>query len=88
MKGEERLFQMPVSMTEKYIILFSICGCFLTNSWLYRIRPSVIHKPFEKTVQGNLTHNWDECDPNPNQVRNTIESSLSKGYGLADETNQ
>lgn len=39
------------------------------HSWLYRIRPSVIHKPFEKAFQGDLTHNWNECDPNPNQVR-------------------
>ncbi|KAJ7394371.1 hypothetical protein OS493_000178 [Desmophyllum pertusum] len=39
------------------------------RSWLYRIRPSVVHKPFEKTVQGDLTHSWDECDPNPNQMR-------------------
>ncbi|KAK2570765.1 Homogentisate 1 [Acropora cervicornis] len=39
------------------------------RSWLYRIRPSVIHKPFEKAFQGDLTHNWNECDPNPNQMR-------------------
>ena len=39
------------------------------HSWLYRIRPCVVHKPFEKAFQGDLTHNWNECDPNPNQVR-------------------
>ncbi|CAH3035089.1 unnamed protein product [Pocillopora meandrina] len=39
------------------------------RSWLYRIRPSAVHMPFEKTTQGDLTHFWDECDPNPNQLR-------------------
>ena len=38
-------------------------------SWLYRIRPTAVHKPSVKIDQGDLTHSWDECDPNPNQVR-------------------
>ncbi|XP_063081113.1 homogentisate 1,2-dioxygenase isoform X4 [Cavia porcellus] len=39
------------------------------RSWLYRILPSVSHKPFESIDQGNVTHNWDEVDPDPNQLR-------------------
>ncbi|XP_026464106.1 homogentisate 1,2-dioxygenase [Ctenocephalides felis] len=40
------------------------------RSWLYRIRPSVMHKPFSKfNGSPHLTHNWDELEPNPNQLR-------------------
>ncbi|XP_055386481.1 homogentisate 1,2-dioxygenase [Condylostylus longicornis] len=41
-----------------------------TRTWLYRIRPSVVHEPFKRyDVSKNLTHNWDEQYPNPNQMR-------------------
>merc|ERR1711963_475480 len=39
------------------------------RTWLYRIRPSVVHKPFKRIDNGLLTHNWDEVEPNPNQLR-------------------
>ncbi|KAM5125126.1 homogentisate 1,2-dioxygenase-like, partial [Mantella aurantiaca] len=39
------------------------------RSWLYRILPSVRHKPFQPYKQSNLTHNWDEVEPDPNQLR-------------------
>ncbi|XP_013200917.2 homogentisate 1,2-dioxygenase [Amyelois transitella] len=40
------------------------------RSWLYRIRPSVVHKPFKRSsVTKYLTHNWDEQHPDPNQSR-------------------
>lgn len=40
------------------------------RSWLYRIRPSVIHKPFQKYNGAKyLTHNWGEQEPDPNQSR-------------------
>jgi len=43
------------------------------RSWLYRILPSVLHKPFKPYVQknsiGGLTHSWDDEAPNPNQMR-------------------
>ncbi|GJQ86929.1 hypothetical protein Trydic_g11798 [Trypoxylus dichotomus] len=39
------------------------------RSWLYRIRPSVGHKPFKKFGKGNVTHDWNEQDPDPNQMR-------------------
>uniref|UniRef100_A0ACB8ETJ6 Uncharacterized protein n=1 Tax=Sphaerodactylus townsendi TaxID=933632 RepID=A0ACB8ETJ6_9SAUR len=39
------------------------------RSWLYRILPSVCHKPFLPLDQGSLTHNWDEAEPEPNQLR-------------------
>ncbi|KIH57870.1 putative homogentisate 1,2-dioxygenase [Ancylostoma duodenale] len=40
------------------------------RSWLYRIRPSVIHRPFEK-VKGetNFTNNFAGLEPTPNQYR-------------------
>ncbi|KAF7238124.1 Homogentisate 1,2-dioxygenase [Varanus komodoensis] len=39
------------------------------RSWLYRILPSVCHKPFQPMDQGYLTHNWNETAPDPNQLR-------------------
>ncbi|CAJ0940317.1 unnamed protein product [Ranitomeya imitator] len=39
------------------------------RSWLYRILPSVRHKPFQAYNQKHLTHNWDEVEPDPNQLR-------------------
>uniref|UniRef100_A0A4W3GVS1 Homogentisate 1,2-dioxygenase n=1 Tax=Callorhinchus milii TaxID=7868 RepID=A0A4W3GVS1_CALMI len=39
------------------------------RSWLYRILPSVCHKPLISIPQGNLSHNWDEVSPDPNQMR-------------------
>lgn len=39
------------------------------RSWLYRIRPSVGHGPFEPRASGAITHNWDEAPPTPQQLR-------------------
>nr|XP_024217965.1 homogentisate 1,2-dioxygenase [Halyomorpha halys] len=39
------------------------------KSWLYRIRPSVIHGVFKKVEQSGFTINWNERPPNPNQIR-------------------
>lgn len=40
------------------------------RSWLYRIRPSVVHKPFKRAnIAKYLTHNWDEAEQTPNQSR-------------------
>ncbi|XP_012261379.2 homogentisate 1,2-dioxygenase [Athalia rosae] len=40
------------------------------RSWLYRIRPSVVHEPFVLINDAaHLTHNWDAIPPNPNQMR-------------------
>lgn len=41
---------------------------FVFSSWLYRILPSVKHKPFTAVSCGDLTENWDEVEPDPNQV--------------------
>lgn len=40
------------------------------RSWLYRIRPSVVHEPF-RALEGTagLSSNWNELPPNPNQMR-------------------
>jgi homogentisate 1,2-dioxygenase len=40
-----------------------------TKSWLYRIRPSVCHKPFQKIEKGNLENDFAKCAPNPAQIR-------------------
>ncbi|GFT03781.1 homogentisate 1,2-dioxygenase, partial [Nephila pilipes] len=42
---------------------------FNRRTWFYRIRPSVVHLPFERINNGDLTHNWNENEPNPNQMR-------------------
>uniref|UniRef100_A0A158PID3 Homogentisate 1,2-dioxygenase n=1 Tax=Angiostrongylus costaricensis TaxID=334426 RepID=A0A158PID3_ANGCS len=39
------------------------------RSWLYRIRPSVIHEPFEKVLFENCTNNFAGIEPSPNQYR-------------------
>ncbi|XP_064404429.1 homogentisate 1,2-dioxygenase-like [Halichondria panicea] len=38
------------------------------RSWLYRIRPSVVHQPFQRMSKGDLTNTFD-WPPNPNQMR-------------------
>uniref|UniRef100_A0A224XCG1 Homogentisate 1,2-dioxygenase n=1 Tax=Panstrongylus lignarius TaxID=156445 RepID=A0A224XCG1_9HEMI len=53
---------------------------FNKRSWLYRIRPSVLHEPFKRTEKGYSPVNWkqnlstdlkdlEEDYPNPNQMR-------------------
>lgn len=40
------------------------------RAWLYRIRPSVVHDPYQKYSSAlYLTNNWSEQHPNPNQMR-------------------
>ena len=41
------------------------------RTWLYRIRPSACHDPFEAAPDLNplLNYNFDEQTPNPNQMR-------------------
>ncbi|XP_044758265.1 homogentisate 1,2-dioxygenase [Coccinella septempunctata] len=39
------------------------------RSWLYRILPSVGHKPFQSFSEGNFDSKWQETKPNPNQLR-------------------
>ena len=38
------------------------------RTWLYRIRPSVVHVPFQRLPASNLTNNFNSWPPNPNQV--------------------
>ena len=42
---------------------------FLVPSWLYRIRPSVLHKPFAPYKATELKSNWNEVPQTPNQLR-------------------
>ncbi|OQR80283.1 homogentisate 1 [Tropilaelaps mercedesae] len=40
------------------------------RSWLYRIRPSALHTPFERFLTTNhLSDSWRDQFPNPNQIR-------------------
>src|SRR5262249_42200579 len=39
------------------------------RSWLYRIRPSVTHRPFEQIEGGNWLSRFDEIATTPNQLR-------------------
>ena len=39
------------------------------RSWLYRIRPSAMHRPFERIDAGHLTNNFGELPAPPNQLR-------------------
>jgi len=40
------------------------------RTWVYRIRPSVMHSPFTPVKNNpNVTQDWNENDPNPNQFR-------------------
>lgn len=54
-------------MELRHIALLNI-GSFSFSSWLYRILPSVKHKPFAVVPCGDLTDNWNEVEPDPNQV--------------------
>ncbi|KAF2883343.1 hypothetical protein ILUMI_22845 [Ignelater luminosus] len=40
-----------------------------TRSWLYRIRPSVGHKPFKSFNGTYVSHDWIERNPDPNPLR-------------------
>lgn len=52
------------------------------RSWLYRIRPSVLHEPYERFLSAPyVTINWSEQHPNPNQMR-------WKPFELNDPTKQ
>ncbi len=39
------------------------------RSWLYRIRPSAMHRPFERIDAGLLTSDFDAVPASPNQLR-------------------
>ena len=39
------------------------------RSWLYRIRPSAMHRPFERIDAGRLTSDFDMAPASPNQLR-------------------
>lgn len=39
------------------------------RSWLYRIRPSVVHKPYERIDNGLIRSKFDDVETTPNQLR-------------------
>ena len=39
------------------------------RSWLYRIRPSAMHRPFERTSSGRITSDFGQVPAPPNQMR-------------------
>ena len=38
------------------------------TSWLYRVRPSIGHEPYQPLPHKTLTNDFNKCAPNPNQV--------------------
>lgn len=50
------------------IKLIAAPRCENKRSWLYRIRPSVVHLPFVHTKINCVTDDWKDKVPNPNQV--------------------
>ena len=39
------------------------------RSWLYRIRPSAMHEPFERSGDGRIVGRFDDDETTPNQLR-------------------
>ena len=39
------------------------------RSWLYRIRPSAQHEPFQRSADGRLTSDFNQVETPPNQLR-------------------
>ena len=39
------------------------------RSWLYRIRPSAMHRPFERVADGRIVSDFDSLASTPNQMR-------------------
>src|SRR5947209_18379336 len=37
------------------------------RSWLYRIRPSAMHRPFERIADGRIVSRFDDVEATPNQ---------------------
>lgn len=48
---------------------FTVPRALNKRTWNYRIRPSVMHLPFERIYNGNLRSSFDEADATPNQLR-------------------
>jgi homogentisate 1,2-dioxygenase len=48
---------------------FTVPRVFNKRSWTYRIRPSVMHQPFEQIENGNWLSDFDELPATPNQLR-------------------
>ncbi|GAB1606984.1 homogentisate 1,2-dioxygenase-like [Argonauta hians] len=70
-KGQNNPQKCPYGLYAEVISGTAFTAPRLTNqrTWLYRMRPSAVHLPFDKTDRGLLTHNWDDIEPNPNQMR-------------------
>ena len=39
------------------------------RSWLYRIRPAAVHRPFRRIDDGRIAWRFDDADATPNQLR-------------------
>jgi homogentisate 1,2-dioxygenase len=48
---------------------FTVPRVFNKRTWTYRIRPSVMHKPFERIDNKLLVSRFDEIETTPNQLR-------------------
>lgn len=58
---------------------FTTPRAFNRRTWKYRIRPSVLHKPFEQIATKNWLSRFDELPTTPNQLRwNAIDFPLAE----------
>jgi len=48
---------------------FTVPRVFNRRTWAYRIRPSVLHKPFVQIENGRWQSSFNELAPTPNQLR-------------------
>src|SRR5438132_7063477 len=39
------------------------------RSWLYRIRPAAVHRPFQRISDGHIASRFDDVEATPNQLR-------------------
>lgn len=65
-------FTCPRTTNKRTSVVKVLYNCKLmirARRWLYRIRPSVVHRPFAPLKVPHFTNDWSQCVPNPNQLR-------------------
>lgn len=66
-------FTAPRSENERRYVSIRSRGFLILEltiySWLYRIRPAVMHKPYREISNGKVINDFTNSKPNPNQFR-------------------
>jgi len=70
-KGQNNPQQCPYGTYAEQLsgTAFTVPRAENKRSWLYRIRPSVMHIPFTSVDINNVSSDWKDRKPNPNQLR-------------------